>query len=77
MIDWGISAIIVSIIAFGYTIYIEEFKVKKLNDKMADFEKRLESFTYTPEDIYIPEDARASYKRKPENNRFAGGVIDE
>lgn len=71
MIDWGISALIVAIIGFGYTIYIEEFKVKKLNDKIADFEKRLESFTYTPED------ATASYKRKPENNRFAGGVIDE
>lgn len=41
MIDWGLSAALVAIIAFVVT-QVNEHKVKKLNDRVAQAEKNID-----------------------------------
>lgn len=38
MLDWGMCGTIVAVIAFGYSIWVEN-KLKKLNDHVAKLEK--------------------------------------
>ena len=38
MLDWGMCGVIVAVIAFGYSLFVEH-KLKKLNDHVAKLEK--------------------------------------
>ena len=38
ILDWGMCGTIVALIAFGYSIWVEN-KLKKLNDHVANLEK--------------------------------------
>lgn len=72
MIDWGISAVIIATISFGYSVWLES-KIKKLNDRIAHYESKINNLPSAP----IEEKPLAVHRVGVPNGGVFDGISDD